>query len=115
RPGVDRDFAAEHVARPVSRVVMSKWADPGPHPTVGVFRTAGLAGINVVFSAYRQRDAISRRHDNAGRPDFDIDLVDLSRRERLYLVMAVIRAVRQRQHLVELAVRHAKPTLRNWR
>jgi len=79
RPGVDRNLAAEHIARPVSRVVMPKWTDPGPDSTVSVFGTAGIAWINVVLAADRQRDAISRRHDNATRPDFDIDLIDLTR------------------------------------
>jgi hypothetical protein len=94
---------------------MSKWAYAGPHPPMGVFCPAGLTRINIVFSAYRQRDAISRWHDNAGRPDLDIDLVDLPRFERLDLVMGMVRPVRLSQLLIELAMRHAKPSLRDRR
>src|SRR3984957_12339283 len=112
---MDGNFAAEHIARPVSRVIMPKWTAAGPHPAVGVFCPPRLAGINVVLSAYRQRDAISCWHDDAGRPNLDINLVNLPLRERLYFFMAVLVPIRLPQLLFELAVRHAKPALRDRR
>src|SRR6201999_3977212 len=89
RAGVNGHLAAEHIARPISRIIVPEWTNSGPYPAVGIFRTAGLAGVNIVFAADRQRDAISGRYDDAGRPDLDIDLVDLPRLERLHLVMGV--------------------------
>src|ERR1700730_10033931 len=94
---------------------MPEWTDAGPYPAVGGFRPARLTGINVIPSAYRQRHAISRRHDNAGRPHLDIDLVDVSRLEELDLVMGMIGPVKVRLPLVELAQRDGRPGLRHGR
>ena len=60
-------------------------------------------------------DPIARRHHDAGRPDLDVQLVHLAGRERLPLVVGVIRPVGQRQLRVELAVRGAQPALRDRR
>jgi hypothetical protein len=49
-------------------------------------------------------------HD-ARRPDLDVKLDRLARRQRLELVVRVVRAVRERPHGIELAVRGARPPL----
>ena len=94
---------------------MSKWPDPGPHPTVRVFRSAGFAGIHVILPANCQGDAMSCGHDDTSRPDLDVDFVDVPRRESLYLVVAVVGPVGQGKLFVELSVRHTQPTLRDRR
>ncbi len=60
-------------------------------------------------------NAVARRHDDAGRPDLDVELVDLSGRERLLLVVRMVRPVGQRARRIELAVRRAQPALRDRR
>ena len=60
--------------------------------------------VLVIPAAHRERDAVASGHHDAGRPDLDVELVHLAGRERLRLVVRVVRAVRQRQLRIELPV-----------
>ena len=72
---------------------------------------AGPTGIHIVATADAQRDTIALWHNDAGRDDLDVELIDLSGRERLPFVMGVIGPERPRELRVELAVRCAQPAL----
>src|SRR3954466_8377905 len=111
RAAVQRHLAAEHGRWSVPRVVVAEGADPAETRPKGSEARAGSPGILVVAAAHAQRDPVALRDDEAGRPDLDVELVDLSRRERLRLVVRVIGPVRHRKRRVELAVRGAQPTL----
>src|SRR6266849_7002906 len=92
---VQRDFSAEDRRRPVGRVVV----DEGSAAAHGVFHVRqgrGLPSVVVVLSADREGDAVTRRNDDAGGPDLDVELADLAWFERLLLVVSVERAVGQR-------------------
>ena len=110
-----RDLASEHRWWPVSRVVVpertdspetrSERSEPGPRSP----------WVLVVAASDGESDAVALRHDEASRPDFDVELVDLARRQGLHFVVRVVRPVRQRERRVELAMRGAQPSLRNGR
>src|SRR5882762_10049872 len=73
RAEVQRDFSAEDRKGPVGWVVV----DEGPAAAHRVFHIGEgrrFPAVLVVFSADRQRDAVTRRDDDAGRPDLDIEL-----------------------------------------
>src|SRR6202042_1809198 len=65
--------------------------------------------IDIVLAANVQFDAISARHDNAGRPYLDIEFNRLPGSQRLNLIMGVIGPVERAECLVELAVRCPEP------
>src|SRR5581483_9913935 len=109
--GVQRDVASEHGRRPVTRIVMRERPDAGPDLAERLHACARFAWIDVVGATDGQREAIAFRQDNAGRPDLDIDLVDLAGGELLLLVMRMVGPVWQRQLWIELAVRAAQPPL----
>ena len=71
---------------------------------------AGLQPFEI-FAQKRQGDAVTDRHHETRRPDLDIQLVDDARRERLGLVVAVIRAPLGGVSGVDRPVRGAKPAL----
>jgi hypothetical protein len=52
-----------------------------------------------------------KRH--AGRPDLDVERDDLSRRERLYLIMTMVWTIRQGCLRVKLAMRCSQPAFGN--
>ena len=97
--------ATENRRRPVARIVVSEGADAGPYLAERFQSYAWPTRVNVIGATHRQRQAIAPRQHDAGRPYLHIDLVDLPRGELLLLVMGVVGAVRQRELLVELAVR----------
>src|SRR5882672_2009114 len=70
---MQRDVAAEDPGRPVAEVVV----DEGPaaaHRVLHIGERCRLAAVVVVLAAYRQRDAPALGHDDAGRPDLDVEL-----------------------------------------
>ncbi len=69
--------------------------------------------VLVVLAADGQRDPVTGRHHDAGRPDLDLDLVDLTGRHRLPPAVRVDRPVGPAQLGVELAVRDPQPALRD--
>ena len=99
----------------IARIVMGEWADAGPNLAERFHAGSRLARKDIVGAAHRKREPIAFRQHNAGRPYFDVDLVDLVGRELLLLVMSVIRAIWQRELRVEFAVRAAQPALRDRR
>src|SRR3954462_13815370 len=111
RAAVQRHLAAEPGRRPGPRGVVAGGPDPAEPRPKGSEPRARSPGILVVAAAHAQRNPVALRDDEAGRPDLDVELVDLSRRERLSLVVRVIGPVRHRKYRVELAVRGAQPTL----
>src|SRR5258706_14232455 len=65
---MQRDFSAEDRGRPIGLVVV----DEGPATTHGIFHVGEgrcFAVVLVVPSADRERDAIARPDDDAGRPE----------------------------------------------
>src|SRR5437764_14837074 len=100
---MQRGAAAENGRRAVARIVVQERAAAAQLVLeVGQAGTGGLLPF-VVAAADAQREAIARRHDDAGRPDLDVERHRLARLERLALVMGVIRAPRLAQLRVELA------------
>src|SRR5262245_64440067 len=93
RTRVQRDVAAEDRGRAVARVVMSERPDAGPHLAERLDAGARLAGIHIIGAADGQRDPITFWQNDAGRPDLDVNLVDLARRQLLLLIVRMIRAV----------------------
>ena len=84
--GVQRHIAAEDCRWAIARIVVSERADTSPNLAKRLQADAGLAQ-DVVGAAHRQREPIALRQHDAGRPDLDVDLVDLSGRELLLLVV----------------------------
>src|SRR5262249_35593110 len=92
-PGVQRHVAAVHFGRPVARIVVHERTHAGPHLAERFDSCAGLAWKDIVGPTHRQRDSVALRQGDAGRPDLDVDLVDLAGRKLLLLVVCVIGAV----------------------
>src|SRR5947199_1353658 len=67
----------------------------------------------VVAPSHAERQAIAWRHDDAGRPDLDVEHHRLSGLERLAFIVLVIRAPGLAELLVELAMGGAQPALRD--
>jgi len=108
---MDRGLAAVDRHRPVARIVMQERAAAGELVLHVGEPAAGAAGIDVVAPAHGQSHAVALRHDDAGRDDLDVELIDPAGFERLLLVVGVIGAERQGELLVELAMRGAQPAL----
>src|SRR5262245_66525113 len=107
RPGVQCHVAAEHGGGPVARVVVAERSDTGPFLPDRLRARGRFPAIHVVLAAYGEPDAMARRHDDTGWPHLDVDFVDFARCELLDLIVGVIGPVRQRELLVELAMRDA--------
>src|SRR5215510_6525036 len=112
---VDGGLAAVDLDRAVARVVVQERAAAGELVLHVGQPPAAAAGVDIVAAAHRERHAITGRHDDAGRPDLDVELIDLAALERLLLAVRVIGAEGQAQLLVEPAVRRAQPALRDRR
>src|SRR5205809_71846 len=114
RTEVQRDFSAEDRGRAVELVIV----DEGPAAAHWVFHIGegrGFPVVLVVFSADRERDAKSRRHDDRGRPDLEVELDDFAGLQGLPLVVGVVRTVMQRTRRIELPLRCAQPALSDGR
>src|SRR5882672_9716753 len=85
RAEIQRYVSAKQRLRPVGGVVVDE-RPAAAHRILHVRERRRLAAVLIVPAAYRQRDAVARRHHDAGRPDLDVELVDLSGDERLFLV-----------------------------
>src|SRR5262249_52998238 len=95
--------AAEARWRPVARVVVKEPARAPLRP--------GLARALEVLALQREREAVARRERRASRPDLEVHLDDLSGLQLLRLVVRVPGLVLGRALRLELALRHAQPTL----
>ena len=78
----------------VARVIMGERADPGPNLAERFNAGARLARKDIIGAAHGEREPIALREYDAGRPYFDVDLIDLVRRELLLFVVRVIRPIR---------------------
>src|SRR5258708_26280274 len=86
--------------------------DEGPAEAHGVLHVGegrGLAVVLVVPPADRDRDAIARRNDDAGRPDLDFQLDYFAGFQGLLLVVRAEGSVRQPAPRIELSLRRAQP------
>ena len=90
---MQRNVAAKHGGRTIARIVMGEGYDAGPDFSECLDARARLAWKYVIGTAHRERESITLWQDNAGRPNLDVDLIDLSGRESLLLIMGVIGAV----------------------
>ena len=81
------------------------------HPGEVFKPRAGRLRVLVVAAAHRERDAVAGGHHDRSRPQFHIKRHHLARRERLALVVGVVRAVVGGELGIELAVRGAQPAL----
>src|SRR5262245_3992428 len=75
---VDGGLAAVDLDRAVARVVVEERAAAGELVLHVGQPPAAAAGVDIVAAAHRERHAITGRHDDAGRPDLDVELIDLS-------------------------------------
>src|SRR4029450_5100892 len=95
--GVDGHVPAEHRRGTVAGIVVLEGADAVPHAAELLAGGADVPGVDVVLAADGEGDAVPRGHDDAGRPDLDVELVDLARVQGLDLVVGVVRPVGPRQ------------------
>ncbi len=104
-PGVNRHLSAENGRRPVPGLGVQE----RPTPCKFVLHVRQLppapSGIDIILAPNGKGNSIARMNDNAGRPDLDVELVDLPRGQGLFLIVRVIRTVRGADLRVELAVR----------
>jgi hypothetical protein len=101
---VQGNLAAEDVFRPVDRIVVQKRSDAGKGIAHIRQPVAGGARKNIVLAAHAERQAIAGGDDDAGRPDLDIELVNLAGHQQLFLVMRMIGLPFGRFRRVEFAV-----------
>ena len=101
---MQRHGLAEDLRGTIAGIVVLERTDAGEHRPERAEPGGRPAGIFVIAPAYRQSDAMAGGYDDAGRPDLDVQLVDLAGLQRLLLVVRVVRAVRQRERRVELSL-----------
>src|SRR5262245_53623721 len=87
----------------------------GPLLTEGLRACGRFSTVDIVLAANGKSDTAPSRHDDTGRPNLDIDLVYFARCELLDLIVEVLRPIRQRERLVELAMLDAQASLGNRR
>src|SRR5439155_19615817 len=99
---VDGALLVEGSGRSVARIVVLEGAHAGEDRTEGSQPGRRAPGILVVAPAHREPNAIAHGHHDARRPDLHVQLVHLARREWLFLVVRMVRAVGQRELRIEL-------------
>src|SRR6267142_2808563 len=104
------NFSAKDLRRTVRFIVMREWAAPF-HRVFHVREARRRIVVLVVAAADAERDAMTLRHDDAGRPDLDVELHRLPRLERLLLVVRMPRPIGQAFLRIELAMRCTQPAL----
>src|SRR4051794_26057072 len=77
---VERVRAAEDFLRPVARIVVRERADAGERVAQARDHER-RAGIFVVSAAHGEREPEACRDDDAGRPDFDVELRGFTRNQ----------------------------------
>src|SRR5581483_7868914 len=112
---MQRRAAAVNRGRPVARIIVQEW--PAAAQLVLEIRQPGARGFLpfVIAPAYAERESIPGRHDDARRPELDVERRRLPRFERLQLIVCVIGPPRLAQTLIELAMRRPQPALRDRR
>ncbi len=101
---MNRRLPAVDFQRPVARVIVQEGPVAGEFVLHVGKAAARSTGIDIITAADAQGNAIVLRHDDAGRDNLDIKLVNFSRLERLLFVMGVVGPERPRQSPVQLAV-----------
>src|SRR5262245_9295276 len=86
RVEVQRDLAAEVLGRRVGGIVVRERPTATPRVLHVRQRRRG-AVVLVVAAADAERDAVALGNDDAGRPDLDVELDNLTGLERLLLVV----------------------------
>src|SRR5262249_6613924 len=92
-----------HRQQEIRRLVAARVHRVGARVVVGVIMHVALAA-NAIPRLYVEADAMALLEDHRGRPDLDLHFDDLSRLEIETSPMRVIRAVRQREFLVEFTM-----------
>src|ERR1035437_7354333 len=98
---VQRIAGSENLRVPIGRVDMQKGADTF-HRVRGVGQRRVGSVPFIVLAADGEREPITGRHHDTGRPDFDVELDRLARVEGPFLGGRVPRPVGQAQGRVEL-------------
>src|SRR5882724_1445395 len=112
---MERGGACEQLLRPIARIIVQEWPTSQQFVLeIGEFRTRRCLP-RIILSANTQCNPIPLGHDDRSRPDFDGQINRLARLHWPNLVMGVVGTVRPGQGLIELAMRGAQPTLRDWR
>src|SRR5215470_18589537 len=92
---VQRDAPAEDRGRSISRIVVLEGPDAGEDGAERAEALSRTSWIFVVASAHRQAETMAGRDHDARRPDLDVELVHLTGRERLLLVVRVVGPIGQ--------------------
>src|SRR5215207_8566345 len=112
---VDGDLAAEDLGRSVALVRVEERTAAGQREPADLRVALERRRVLVVTPPDLKLHPVSPRDDDAGWPDLDVELVDLAGRERLSLVVRVVRPPFFRALRVEFAVRRPQPALRDRR
>ena len=97
---VDHRLAAENVGGPVLAIGMEPRAR-----TAGAEARTGVAARSLeILAGDRHCQAVAGWQHYASRPDLDLEFVNLTRGQRVLIVMGVERPIRQGPRLVELPV-----------
>jgi hypothetical protein len=94
--------SVEDVRWPIVRIGVCERTDT----SIGVVEVLGeitqLPVVAIVTTEHRQANAVAGRYDDAGRPDLDVHLIDLTGDERVDPSVSVIRPIRQTPFLIQL-------------
>ncbi len=95
RAGVERYLSAEYIQRTILTMIMPEWPHTEVDPPADRHQRLLETRIDVIPTSHAQPDAVTLRHDDAGRPDLHVKVIDLARLERLLLVAGVIGPLEQ--------------------
>lgn len=107
---MQRIGATENVPRPILWMDVQERSDAGQR-VFDAFENQRRSFVGIVLAAHRQTDAASGRHDDAGRPNLDIELHRLAWPQRPGFVMGVIRPIGQAAQGIDLPMRRTQPSI----
>src|SRR5262245_56495703 len=82
---------------------------------IGGVRQGNVPSVDlVILTPHSERQAISRRYHDRGRPDFNVELDWFAWCQGPFFVVAVPGTVGERSRWVELAMRGAQPADTDW-
>ena len=110
---VERHVFAEHRGRPVLGVGVNKTTATSELVFHVGEAAAHAARIFIVLSAHREGDPVALGNHDAGRPNLDVEFIDRTRRQGLFLIVRVVGPVGQCFFRVEFPVRGSQPALRD--
>src|SRR2546423_11286296 len=100
---MQRYLAIKNFGRPVGLIVVDE-RSAAAHDVLHVRKRCAGPVVLVILAAYRECDAVTGGHDDARRPDLDIELDGLARCEGLKLVVRMVWPVRQTQCRIEFTM-----------